>query len=362
MKKAVSRFCAAGLTVMLVLGMLTPTTLASSTAASKATATVSATAYAGGRELNAQEQVIYSQLMTAIRKVASGKSQSTIFAVHPTGSSVTYNSKTNTLSGIDTKRLLAALLVDCPYELYWFDKSSTGGMGISLDANEKGVVTELRFSFAVSADYAGTSPYTTNAEKVKKAVAAAEKAQALVAKTTGTDYEKLVAYMDYICDAVVYNSAAARSSYTGSYGDPWQMIYVFDDDQTTNVVCEGYAKAFQYLCDLTDFTDGAVCYTITGTISGQGAYGIHMWNIVTMGNGESYLVDLTNRDIYSIGDSDFLFLVGNPANSDGTYTFEGPICAINFTYDDDLTTLYGDHSGKILTLALVDYIVSLVAT
>jgi hypothetical protein len=347
---------------MLVLGMLTPTALASNTATSKTTSAVLAAAYAGGRELNAQEQVIYTQLMTAIRKVANGKSQSTVFAVHPTGNAVTYDSTTKTLSGIDTKRLLAALLVDCPYELYWFDKSTTGGMGISLDATEKGIVTELRFSFAVSADYAGTSPYTTNPEKVKKAVAAAANAQALVAKTTGTDYEKLVAYMDYICDTVVYNSAAARSSYQGGYGDPWQMIYVFDDDPTTNVVCEGYAKAFQYLCDLTDFTDGAVCYTITGTISGQGAYGIHMWNIVTMGDGESYLVDLTNRDIYSIGDGDFLFLVGNPANSDGTYTFEGPICAINFDYDDDLPTLYGDHAEGILTLALVDYLTSLVAT
>ena len=33
------------------------------------------------------------------------------------------------------------------------------------------------------------------------------------------------------------------------YGDPWQLIYVFDDDPDTNVVCEGYAKAFKYEAD-----------------------------------------------------------------------------------------------------------------
>ena len=30
-----------------------------------------------------------------------------------------------------------------------------------------------------------------------------------------------------------------------------ELIWVFDGDSSTNVVCEGYAKAFQYLCDLS---------------------------------------------------------------------------------------------------------------
>lgn len=42
------------------------------------------------------------------------------------------------------------------------------------------------------------------------------------------------------------------------------MIYVFDGDEATNVVCEGYAKAFQYLCDL----DGITYYSVSGTMNG----------------------------------------------------------------------------------------------
>ena len=53
-----------------------------------------------------------------------------------------------------------------------------------------------------------------------------------------------------------------------SYGDPWQLVYVFDGDPSTNVVCEGYAKAFQYLCDLTRFDGDVTCRTVSGTMNG----------------------------------------------------------------------------------------------
>jgi hypothetical protein len=353
MNMAGKRLCAGFLAVMLVFGLLSSTAYADDTNTSQAQSATSALAI-GSQALNAQELVIYRQLKAAIQQVASGTIATTVFTVHPAGSSITYNGITNTLSGIAPKRILEALLVDCPYELYWFDKSSTGGMGVSLDTNGHGVVTELRFGFSVAADYAGSSAYTTNASKVQTAIRAAAEARALVARTTGTDYEKLQAYMEYICNAVTYNAAAVSSNYSGSYGDPWQLVYVFDNDSTTNVVCEGYAKAFQYLCDLTDFTD-AVCYTVTGTVYGQGRSGVHMWNIVTMGDGNSYLVDLTNSDLCNDGAGEFLFLVGTTPNKDGTYTFPGPICAVTYSYDTDTTDLYGTEAARILTLATTNY-------
>ena len=57
-------------------------------------------------------------------------------------------------------------------------------------------------------------------------------------------------FKNEICNLVDYNNAAADSSTQTAYGDPWQMIWVFDENAETKVVCEGYSKAFQYLCDL----------------------------------------------------------------------------------------------------------------
>ena len=64
------------------------------------------------------------------------------------------------------------------------------------------------------------------------------------------------------------------------------------------MVCEGYSKAFKYLCDLTwTGSDSEVaCYLPTGTMDG----GDHMWNIVSIG-GVNYLTDITNCDSGTIG-------------------------------------------------------------
>ena len=115
----------------------------------------------------------------------------------------------------------------------------------------------------------------------------------------------MLAFRDEICELVSYNAAAAGESYTDGYGDPWQLIYVFDGDDSTNVVCEGYAKAFQYLCDLS----GLTCYTVTGAMAGGTGEGPHMWNIVTLGD-ENYLVDVTNSDAGTVGQNGGLFLAG----------------------------------------------------
>lgn len=77
----------------------------------------------------------------------------------------------------------------------------------------------------------------------------------------------------------------------------------FDGDDSTNVVCEGYSKAFQYLCDLSDIT----CYTVTGMMNGGTGEGPHMWNIVA-NNGKYYMADITNSDEGTVGEDGGLFL------------------------------------------------------
>jgi replicative DNA helicase len=50
-----------------------------------------------------------------------------------------------------------------------------------------------------------------------------------------SDYEKLQSYRNEICGLTDYNHAAVTDG--APYGNPWQLIWVFDGNSTTNVVC-----------------------------------------------------------------------------------------------------------------------------
>ena len=252
--------------------------------------------------------------------------------------------------------IISALLADCPYELYWYDKSAGTEytkipvMGASYIKGNSSIYlldNGITISFSVAGDYAGDGTYTTDTSKTGAASRAAATAQQVVNDNAGkSDVEKLTAYKDYICGAVSYNSAAAGGSMSEG-GNPWQLIYVFDGDSSTNVVCEGYAKAFQYLCDL----GGLTCYTVTGTMTGGTGAGAHMWNIVTL-DGKNYLVDVTNSDEGTVGADGSLFLAGTSGSVENGYTFEVNGQGVSYTYDGDTKALYG--SG-ILSLADMGY-------
>lgn len=257
-------------------------------------------------------------------------------------------------SGIDLNTIMSCLLADCPYELYWYDKTEGVSMGYSAGVSDgRWSISAITFTFAVSAKYRRTSTdpevQTVDPEKAGATASAAETARAIAKQYSGySDYAKMIAFRDEICELVSYNSAAAGESYTDGYGDPWQLIYVFDGDDSTNVVCEGYAKAFQYLCDLS----GLTCYTVTGAMAGGTGAGPHMWNIVTLG-GENYLVDVTNSDDGTVGQGGELFLAGYDSGSwDQSYTFQAGGDDIVYEYDPDQITLYDE---EILTLAHNDY-------
>lgn len=248
-----------------------------------------------------------------------------------------------------------ALLADCPYELYWFDKTK-GVRLFSYSIGAKTIDGELRLfiskgptaNFCVSRDYCDDSSideagrvYVTDPAKISKVNASIANAAKIVnAAKSKTDYQKLVYYYEQICSLVEYDHGAAG---TGSvrYGDPWQIISVFDGNTSTNVVCEGYAKAFMYLCDLTSFNGDISCITVTGDCNGG-----HMWNVVNMENGKNYLVDVTNidgRGNYTSAYFEALFLTGYTAKITNGYRFSG----IDFYYDSDTTNTYSSAQISI---------------
>ena len=240
--------------------------------------------------------------------------------------------------------LLDAVLTDLPYELYWFDKTNTpqnpggcwGGVNPTADRDpgtghyggwnpqdpaSEYVVIVVSLNFSVSRDYMDPAkplegpnhktdrPVYTLASKTGAARKAAENAGAEVERVASlglSDVEKLRAYSDYICRETSYDFNAMGGNV--SYGDPWQMIYVFDGLPETQVVCEGYSKAFQYLCDLTTFDDPSIlCHQQSGINMGYSGGGAHMWNVVSFGN-INLLVDVTNSDSGMAGQNGGLFL------------------------------------------------------
>ena len=294
--------------------------------------------------MNPTLRAVYDQLVPEIQKIAAGQGSSSAFSL---GIQMTFTKEELGIEGdmlvrgddgqyhfseetgaaiekavnevMDMDMLLNQLLAHHPYELYWFDKSFSEGAirvkySYGTDGQQTVMVGDFVIMMAVSQDYAVTDAatqqyylYSPDTAKTGAASAAAAKAAEVVAanQDKGT-YGKLVAYREYITKAVDYNFDVANTA-NYPYGNPWQLIYVFDENPDTNVVCEGYSKAFKYLCDLTwTGSDPEVkCYLAVGKMDG----GDHMWNIVSIG-GANYLTDITNCDSGTFGAPDQLFLCG----------------------------------------------------
>lgn len=345
--------------------------------------------------LNDVTNNIYRRLVPEIKKIAAGESASATIVI--TDMPITYtqevlghitiiegsalskaaSAKIDELFGADVNHdaLLSKLLANMPYELYWFDK--TNGMAISygIEADENTVtIPYIVVGFCVADAYRDATKYLVDDEdkivkdedgnpvpdytaidttKTGAATAAAATAAQVVAenRSKGT-YGKLVAYREYITKAVDYNFDVANTA-NYPYGDPWQLIYVFDGDSTTNVVCEGYSKAFKYLCDLTwTGSDPEVkCYLAVGKMDSED----HMWNIVSIG-GVNYLTDITNCDSYAdgkfaIGYPDQLFLCGAKGGVNAGYETATTGGAVTYVYDKETLALY----DKELVLSATKY-------
>ena len=283
-----------------------------------------AASYSAKANLNAEEQTVYNTLKAEIEKIASGQRKDT-------------NIKTTGVLGSQASadKVWHALLSDLPYELYWHDKTEGKGIRFTYSGSFK----DVTFSFTVAQEFRGKDMTTTNIPNVPAAVQTAR--SVVAANASKSDHDKLQAYRQYICDQVSYNYAAARGEYANGYGNPWQLLWVFDGDSTTNVVCEGYAKSFKYLCDLTEESNGWTGDVETINVTGTMGTENHMWNIVRIGGG-NYLVDVTNCDTGMKGYPQKLFLRG--AVGDGiSYTVENTV----YTYGTETRTGFAAADLKL---------------
>lgn len=370
-----------------------------------------------GDQLTGQDRVIYDALKAAALEIADGQRDSAIveiplselgidagkqYTAEDLGLDYIYRrvngtgewnpavgDAVNSMLSFDSREIFRRLWADCPYEMYWQRGGYSFPVGLSCSKRASGsgdswsgyVVLEespVTFSMCVEQKYRldQDDEYSVDTSKTGAACSAAWFARSIVndADNAGlSDYDRLVYYKDRICDEVVYNEEARQNSETYPDRGPWALIYVFDQDPDTNVVCEGYSEAFQYLCGLTEFQSKKIqVYSVSGMFGGGTGAGPHKWNIVHMDDGFNYLADVTNSDEGTVGWDGRLFLKGIEGNvydgyvlsweeyqeeveeEDGTYVYTYPAGSVDYAYDQETRALFTDEE---LTLSSRDYVV-----
>ena len=239
--------------------------------------------------LTANEYKVEQYLKKQIKRIAAGERSSTIITID------------RSLTKEEALRIYYTLRLDCNYELYW------KGYAYNDNGERYSILWKdsyKQWHFCVAESYRKNGKiYEVNPEKVQTAQNALKNAKQIVAENAHrSDYYKLLAY---------YNKVASLSEYNYDYenceyGDVWQLIYVFDGDPNTKVVCEGFAKAFEYLCNQSTFNGNVNAFCADGTVIwSNGSYGNHMWNVVRMDDGRNYLIDVT---AYAGGEGTPVFL------------------------------------------------------
>ncbi len=132
--------------------------------------------------------------------------------------------------------------------------------------------------------YSGSTVYIVNPTYGRNVTNAAiirpqleESAQKLIdeARALDNDFERVKLFHDSIVNMTTYRSSGGE--YKRDADGPLVSGYA---------LCEGYAKAFAYLCQSV----GLECFCISGTSNGS-----HMWNMLKL-DGEWYQMDVTFDD------------------------------------------------------------------
>ena len=263
-------------------------------------------------------QEFYNQLVTGVEAIArrtGGNDTATV--------TINWSGIDRSAVSVNFKAIYSALLLNVPQYLYWHDKT----LGAGFYGNTMYFQVAKGYRVEETTPIGGHPVYITldgeRMTRVNKALANAN--NILTSHAAEIDFDKLTSYKDEICDLTNYNDGAASGGSMQAMGsDPWQMIYVFDGDPDTTVVCEGYSKAFKYLCDLSSWNNPVECILVTGVTTGP-----HMWNVVKI-EGRNYLADITNCD-----NKWNLFLCG-VSSTTSPYSADG----LTYTLDEEMYTLY----------------------
>ena len=331
-----------------------------------------------GTRLEGNDLAVYQKVAKELPAIAEGERASTVFELTPEvfgyektewtaeelGVASIYEadgtvSKQASAAALaktayDLDKVTTALLADFPFELYWFDKTAGCSAPYSwytnfVDGEYVYGITNISIRFSVAGEFSGSDAYTVKTDIGQSLQDAVNNVNTIIEQYSGaSDEDKLLSYKEEICERVSYNDDAAAGNFDFNYGNPWQLLWVFDNDVETKVVCEGYSKAFKYLCDQSSFDSNITCILVTGTMAGGTGAGGHMWNIVKLGDGLNYLADVTNCDDGSVGSPDKLFLVRTEdLDTNGEietgYTFHFDGSSVAYSYDENTLNYYNQN-------------------
>ncbi len=265
----------------------------------------------GRAQLSGNALRLYDELKPHIIAIADGRETSTTIYL-------SYGTVANfEILG----KALNAMYTDCSYELYWLDPYTIGYI-----CGQRGGQYYVTFDIADGYHTSKANSYGMNTEldtsKITRAKNARDNAIRICNEATGSDYDKIKYFTDEICRLADYDYDSAGNEQRTDIG-AWRIINTFDGDSNTNVVCQGFAMSFQYLCELAEIE----CYSVTGDMDG----GYHMWNLVRM-NGKIRVLDVTACE----GGHEFdKFIYGAKPNSSG-YNVSG----ISYVYEQAMFELY----------------------
>lgn len=254
--------------------------------------------------------------------------------------------------GFEAAFLLTVLEMDCPYELYWaYWGEHSCRVGLSCNINydddlEDYYCDDIMLNYQFTVGNAYTNKQGVDAGRIGIAKAAENRVKQLVQNVAQkSDAEKIQYYASKICELADYNDEAADyNHYSGDDTNPWQIVWVFDGDHSTKVVCEGYAKALKYLCDLTEWNSPLIeCRCVTGHMYAPKGDGGHMWNIIRREDGLNYLMDLTNCDTPQGMREDLYLATPLAGDIHHGYSFKNYSHRVQYKYDEEMFRLYRDE-------------------
>ena len=287
--------------------------------------------------LSGPNRHLYDGLVERIVQIANGEEEYTRVDVSFQGSG--YSGE-----DVDIGLVQEALMLDFAYEMYWYIQC-----WYALSPDSVAYIMEpSAFYLPPDTEFDPYNPYIDISKTRNASAAATNIGDIIDCYETASDYDKLCGYADEICALVEYDYDAADNGNSLYPVDnrSWTLVNVFDGNINTNVVCEGYAEAYQFLCEETIFQGDVVCFSATGNN--------HKWNIVRI-DGVSYLMDVTHCDD-EYDDSEYAyrgpkFLGGGSGSvSDGYY-----IGGFDYWYDPSSLEIYGDGEDSILKLSPTKY-------
>ncbi len=266
----------------------------------------------GRAQLSGDALKLYDDLRPHLIAIASGNEKTSVIKL---GRGTIVNSA---IYGL----VISALYTDIPSDMYWMDLYNKGTGWLSDGYNNYTITFSIADGYHNGKKDSKGRYIEMDTTKIANVKAALENARKIAAGAAGSDKDKARYFCEQITGLADYDYAAAETQNSPDLG-PWNLVYVFDGDRNTNVVCQGFAASFQYLCELA----GIECYAVTGKLDDVN----HMWNMARL-DSKMYIVDVTAIEgIYTLD----TFMYG--------YQLEGNAYRVKmnkYVYDQETLNVY----------------------